>query len=157
MKKNDNESKRLIAFAATLAVILSAVLAAGIFWASIEIGGIKRSIAEANQKTEEISNIGRIDQDKFTKEVASLVRLPAPIEGKPGKNGTDGKDSLSTNTVIEKQTIIKEQLPPEKGEKGDSGEPAREIDFGISRNGHPIWKWSTDREWRLFQAVEVDL
>lgn len=158
--KNDSEYKRLIRFVVVLAVILSVVLTGAIFWASFEISNIKHSISE---RRAEVTEINKADMAKLSTEISKLIVIPAPIKGdkgedaapaKDGRDGKDGKDSISTHTVVEKNTIVEKTEPAKNGVDGKDG---KTIQLGMSKNGNPIWKYEQDREWQLFEVVEVDL
>lgn len=155
--KNDSEYKRLIRFVVVLAVILSVVLAGAIFWASFEISNIKHSISE---RRADVTELNKGDMAKLSTEISKLIVIPAPIkgdkgeDGTPAKNGRDGKDSISTHTIVEKTTVVEKTEPAKNGVDGKDG---KTIQLGMSKNGHPIWKYEQDREWQAFDVVEVDL
>lgn len=157
MKKDDSEYKRLVRIIVVLAVILSITLAAAIFWASFEISGIKRSISD---RTVASAQLSESDMAKLSGEISKLIVIPAPIKGDkgdtppPAKDGRDGNDSVSTHTIVEKPIIIEKPVP---GKDGKDGEDRKPIRLGISQNGNPIWRYEQDREWQLFEFVEVDL
>lgn len=64
------------------------------------------------------------------------------IQGVAGVNGTAGKDSTST-IVIEQQ--------PTKGDKGDAGAPALQVEF----DGQGNWRYKGDDVWQPLFAPPV--
>lgn len=74
------------------------------------------------------------------------------VEGTAGVKGRDGVDSVSKNTIVEKQTTIIQQVPVQ-GEKGDSG---KKVEFGSDSKGNiKYYRYEGDRDWQEVPVVEV--
>lgn len=69
-------------------------------------------------------------------QIAQLVTVRDGVNGRDGRDGTNGLDGHNATST---QTILKEQLPPEKGEPGPSA-----YDLAV-KNGFD----GTEREWLL--------
>lgn len=151
----NNDRDRLVKIAAAFAIAFLVSLIALVSVGSYEIAKINQSIAElaAKKPTE-------IDYKRISQQVASLIELPTPENGKDGangrngRNGKDGLDSVSTNTVIERQTntIVEKELPPQDGKNGSDGQP---IVIAIDASGKLYWKYADDREWMAVPIIEA--
>lgn len=84
--------------------------------------------------------------------------IVGPI-GPQGLQGISGKDSVSTQTVIQKETIVTEVIQPatplqgpagEPGPKGDKGEPGRELQLQVNPDTrHLEFKYDGDSLWNV--------
>jgi len=135
----------IIGFGVAIVVLISGIVIIG----SYEISKINHSITELNNRVESIQGI---NVEELARQVATLI--PAPQDGRDGNNGASGvagKDSLSTITVVERQTIIEKELPPK------DGKDAREYQLARLSDGRLIWKFNTDREWALVPTLDIEV
>lgn len=105
------DKKGKIIFVLSLCVI--ALLVAFSIIVSREVATLKHEInkiAHAQPQT--------VDTEEIARKVSGLIEVPVPKNGIDGKDGVsiageNGKDSVSTHTqtIIEKETVIKEQVP----------------------------------------------
>jgi hypothetical protein len=79
---------------------------------------------------------------------------PQGIEGKPGRDGQNGKDSISTHTVetntIQKETVKEVPVKGDKGEKGDA--PQMAFDTTTNR-----WyaRYGEDDDWQAVPILNI--
>jgi len=150
-----NDRDRIINIAIGFGVACLVLICGFAAIGSYEISKIKESILVNAQNN-------KIDPEKLSKQVASLIKIPMPkngVDGKNGLNGSNGLDSLSTHTITERQTntVIEKELPPKNGENGKDGVDAPLIYLGISSNGKLLWKYENDRDWLLVPTIEVNV
>jgi len=147
------ELRRLINIIIAFGIALIIVISALVFIGSYEISKINQNIATSYKElNERIESIEKIDYNKLAEQVVKLIPVPKDgIDGYNGVNGTNGKDSVSTTTIIERQTVIEKEVPPRNGDDGKT--PV----FGQLPDGRIVWKYLTDRDWLLMPIVEVNL
>lgn len=114
------------------------ILLAGIVgWASLKFAKVENAIRYLD-----------------TKEVQKIVQkelqpIYTTIEGEKGPKGDDGKDSLSTHTITEKETTIitQEQI---QGPQGEAGKPGPSYEFLVDINGRLVgYRVTGNREWEI--------
>lgn len=150
----DNSKRFKIAIVCILLGILFACCFA-IATISQRIATIEESVKIANDN----AVLNKPLKKQELEEIISTQLLQfKPEDGKNGKdgengvNGKDGTDSISTNTVIQKETLIEKQLPPEKGENGIDG---RTLQIGKSLDGVIVYKYDTERVWVKLPIVNI--
>lgn len=119
-------------------IIVTLVLAGFVAWASLKFVKYDNSIKYLDSK-----QVQQIVQ----KELQPVYTTIEGKQGKQGNDGKDGKDSMSTHTVIEKETtvITQEQI---KGEKGDRGDNGRSMELAKDQSGNILYRLSGDRFWQ---------
>ena len=148
-----DEIKRLINILIGFGVAIIVLVCGIVFIGSYEISKINQTIIENNIAiNKKIDAIENIDTNELARQVALLIKTPSDgIDGSNGINGTNGKDSLSTTTVIERQTIIEKELPPQ------NGKDAREYQLARLNDGRLVWKFNNDRDWSLVPTIDVEV
>lgn len=104
----DNELKRLRKHVLVLTSIVLLLVLGIVAWGSIEISRL-RSVVASIEIPQAINGID--GKDGYT-----------PIKGVDYIDGNDGRDSLSTTTIVKEPIYTNIPIPGPKGEKGDKGE-----------------------------------
>lgn len=153
--KNDSEYKRLVRLLVLSWGLLLFFMFMLAWWVSAQLVHVKNSIYENSTAPAPILNsipgLPGKDGESIVGERGS--------KGEKGDRGIDGKDgtnSVSEQTIIEKkETVVKEV--PVQGEKGEQGEPgpaAREIELSKDKSGKILWRYIGEDSWQIVQEVQ---
>lgn len=150
---DDKDKSRLVKIGVGLGLMALIFLTGLTVLGSIEIGRTHEIIANQNKKLELLSSeLGNISRKTITISDIQSLNLKNGDDGKDGRDGINGKngsDSQSTTTIIEKQTIIEKELPPQNGTDG------KEVELGMSKDGIHLWKYVDDRIWQIIPIVDL--
>lgn len=148
-----HDPKKVITIALTFLGLL--IISCLVAWASIKVADHEYRIdnLESQSKSNPV-----LDVNTLSKQLASLINIPVAKDGengsngKNGENGTDGrdgKDSVSTNTIVEKETTVIQPVPGQDGRNGLT--PI----LGVSLDNVLLYKYENDRFWRPIPKINI--
>lgn len=159
----DEQIKRLIRIAKLWGVIILALIIIGVSWVSLEVASFKEQIQKdvKSYLTTAIATNKPLNVEEVAKKVADIVG--SPKDGKDGSSppclneaskcqGKDGKDSVSTNTIIQKEITVYYNKP---GIDGVDGKNGREREIAQTTTGSLVWKYADDRSWQKIPVISL--